>query len=123
MARRLFSWTKTAEYYRALGYRVVKAEYTARGKSHDLMGFIDGIAFGIGETLYLQACGKDWSPHVANMTGPCAADMERVLMGGNRVILIGWRKLKVPIGKAGKKQERWMPRIREFALDDADWSA
>ena len=120
MPRRLFSWSRTAEYYREQGYRVAKTEYTARGKSHDLMGFIDGIAFGVGHTIYLQACGKDWQPHVEKITGPCAADAVRVLMAGNRIILIGWRKLKVPIGKAGRKQERWKPRIYEFTLADFD---
>lgn len=118
MARRLHSWSRTAEYYRGLGYLVEKTEYTARGKSHDLMNFVDGIAFGIGHTVYLQACGKDFQEHVRKITGPCRAKAIRTLMAGNQIILIGWRKLKVPVGKAGRKQERWTPRIYEFTLAD-----
>lgn len=120
MARKLYSWQKTAKYYREMGYEVHKAEYTTRGKSHDLAGFVDGIAWGIGHTIYLQACGKDWTPHVDKITGPCRESVIRCLMAGNRVVLIGWRKLRVKVGKAGRRQERWKPRIREFTLADFD---
>ena len=118
MSRRLFSWTKTSEYYRGLGYRVAKTEYTTRGKSHDLLGFIDGIAMGPGDLIALQACGKDWQPHVRKILGPCREDAISWLLTGNRIILIGWRKLRVPIGRDGRKQDRWKPRIREFTLED-----
>ena len=112
---RLYSWSKTAALYREKGYRVAKLEYTSRGLRHDLFGFIDGVAFGIGHTIYLQACGSDWQEHVRKIQGPCAEDAKLVLMAGNEIHLIGWRKLKV---KRGGKAVRWTPRIREFTLDD-----
>ena len=112
---RLYSWSRTAAHYREQGYLVEKAEYTARGRRHDLMGFVDGIAFGIGHTVYLQACGKDWTEHVDKITTDCRAKAVRVLMAGNQIHLVGWRKLKQ---KRGGKAVRWTPRIREFSLDD-----
>lgn len=112
---KLHSWSRTAEYYRERGYRVVKVEYTARGLRHDLMGFIDGIAFGIGHTIYLQACGQDWQPHVDKILGSCAIDAQRVILAGNDLVLIGWRRLKV---RRGGKAVRWVPRIREFTMED-----
>ena len=109
---KLHTWSRTAKYYRGLGYRVVKVEYTARGRRHDLMGFVDGIAFGVGECLYLQACGgSDFAEHQRKIKETCRADAERVLLAGNRIILIGWRKL----GARGK-QRTWQPRIEEITL-------
>jgi len=108
------SWQRTAAYYRDLGYRVVKTEHSSRGLRHDLMGFIDGIAFGIGECLYLQACGGgDFAEHKRKICGPCAEDAKRVIMGGNHIILIGWRK----VGARGKRKT-WQPRIEEITYTD-----
>lgn len=107
------SWQRTAEYYRALGYMVAKTEYHSRGSRHDLMGFVDGIAYGIGHTIYLQACGRDWGEHLTKITGPCREKAVRVLMAGNRLVLIGWRKT----GPRGRRKT-WQPRIHEFGLDD-----
>lgn len=117
MARRLYSWSKTAEHYRGLGYRVSKLEYTVRGKSHDHLGFVDGIAYGIGHTIMLQACGKDWTPHVDKILGPCREDVIRVLMAGNQIHLVGWRKVKRKDAR-GIRRDLWRPRIREFTLAD-----
>lgn len=108
------SWQRTSKHFRDLGYRVVKTEYSARGLRHDLMGFVDGIAFGIGECLYLQACGgSDFAEHRRKILGPCLKDAERVLIAGNRIILIGWRK----VGAQGKRKT-WQPRIEEITLED-----
>jgi hypothetical protein len=108
------TWQRTAKHFRDLGYRVVKTEHSSRGIRHDLMGFVDGIAFGIGECLYLQACGgSDFAEHRRKILGPCRRDVERVLMAGNRVLVVGWRK----VGPRGKRKT-WQPRIEEITLED-----
>ena len=106
------SWQRTSKHFRGLGYRVVKTEYSSRGARHDLMGFVDGVAFGIGECLYLQACGGgDFAEHKRKILGPCRRDVECVLMAGNRILLVGWRKVG-----AGGKRKTWQPRIEEITL-------
>jgi hypothetical protein len=109
------TWQRTAKYYREKGYFVEKTEYTSRGLRHDLCGFIDGMAWGIGERLCLQACGgSDFAEHKRKILGPCRAKAMRVLLSGDRIVLIGWRKLK----PRGVKVGRWTPRIEEITLKD-----
>lgn len=112
---RLHTYQRTAKYYRELGYDVEKVEYTSRGLRHDFLGFVDAIAHGIGHTLYLQACGgSDFAEHRRKILGPCRHKAKRSLVAGNRIILIGWRKLK----PRGVKVGRWTPRIEEITLED-----
>ena len=106
------SWQRTAEMYRDLGYLVAKTEYTHRGKSHDLLGIIDGLALGIGETIGLQACGVDFQPHVRKILGSHQDKTKAWLAAGNRLVIVGWRKLKKG------KQERWTPRVQEITWAD-----
>ena len=81
--------------------------------TNNLLGFIDGIAMGPGDLIALQACGQDFQEHVRKITGPCRFNAIDWLNTGNRIVLIGWRKL----GKAGKRK-LWTPRIQEFTLAD-----
>lgn len=110
------SYQRTSEYYRDRGYTIVKTEHFYRGLKHDMMGFVDMMALGVGETLMLQACGgSDFAEHRRKILGPCRAKAQLCLMANNRIILIGWRKLKV---KKGGAAVRWTPRIEEITLAD-----
>jgi hypothetical protein len=103
------TWGRTAALYRALGYRVVKTEYSSRGRRHDLLGFLDGLALGVGETLGLQACGGgDFAEHLRKIEGPCRRDAAAWLAAGNPIVVVGWRKLK----------GRWVPRTRTYLPGD-----
>ena len=105
------TWQRTAKHYRNLGYMVEKTEHSFRGTRHDLCGFIDGIAWGIGHRICLQACGTDFAEHERKILGPCREKAKRVLLSGDRIVLIGWRKLK-------RNRNQWAPRIREFTIED-----
>lgn len=110
------SWQRTAKYYRARGYTVVKTEYTSRGTRHDLMGFIDGLAFTFGQTVALQAClGGDFAEHKRKILGPCRQQALDWMLGSgdHEIHLVGWRK----VGARGKRKT-WQPRIERITLDD-----
>jgi len=87
-----------------------------RGVRQDLLGFIDFIALHprLG-TVGVQACLADWHPHVKKLTTEKANNAVRWLEAGNRILLIGWRKV---LKEKGKKARVWKPRVREFTLAD-----
>ena len=101
------SYQRCSAWYRAKGYAVVKTEYTFRGRSHDYLGVIDFHALSIGDLIGVQACGADWKPHVDKMLGSHREQVKLWLRTGNRLQLMGWRKLK----------GGWTPRLSEFRLD------
>ena len=48
-----------------------RTEYynTATGRSHDLGGVVDGVAFGFGRTILVQACTtRDFAAHIKKIT-------------------------------------------------------
>jgi hypothetical protein len=69
-------------------------------KRTDLYNFIDILAIMKDEIAGVQSCGQDFKAH------------ERA---GGTIYLYGWRKL---LKKRGGKQKIWVPRIKEFILDD-----
>ena len=99
------------------------------GRREDLMGFIDLLALrpDIG-TVGVQACGQDWSPHVKKLETERRAMVDLWYGCGNKVWLIGWRKLKQrnKDGKVGKRTA-WVPRIAhwtgETGLEEQDTDA
>jgi len=111
MTGKLHTWSRTAKYYRDLGWFVVKAEYTARGRRHDFLGFIDGMALGDREMIGLQACGgSDFAEHRRKILGPCRRTALLWLKAGNQIHLVGWRQIGKP--------KKWTPRIEEITLAD-----
>ena len=83
---------------------------TFAGCRQDLFGFLDLLAVHPSHgTWGIQVCGTDFNSHVKKMTGERREALLFWLLGGNRCILIGWRKLKA---------SGWTPRIQEFTLAD-----
>lgn len=105
------SYQRCSAWYRERGYAVVKTEHKFRGRSHDYLGVIDFHALNIGDLIGVQACGADWKPHVDKMLGSHRDNVVLWLNTGNRLQLMGWRKLK----RSGRAM--WTPRLSEFVLD------
>lgn len=78
------------------------------GIRQDLFGFIDLLAvhphYG---TVGVQVCGQDWQTHIKKISTDCREPAILWLLGGNRLLLVGWRQLK------GK----WTPRLKEYSLE------
>ena len=105
---------RTLEWLRKEGYRVGKVErWIERVKKRiDLFGFIDLIAIGKEKDIVgIQSCGQAFSEHKKKICIECREAAEGWLGAGGRIILIGWRRLKV---KRGGKAMRWEPRILEI---------
>jgi hypothetical protein len=83
----------------------------------DLFGFIDLVAMGEGSIIAIQSCGQAFSEHDKKITQDekVAENAYLWLNNGGRIILIGWRKIKL---KRGGKAMRWSPRIKEYTLED-----
>ena len=87
----------------------------------DYMGIIDIVAINDLQTVGIQSCGQAWSDHVKKIQGEGAAAARAWLAcPARKLILIGWRPLKV---KRGGVAKRYAPREREFTLADFsdDW--
>jgi hypothetical protein len=84
-------------------------KHPAGGFRRDLFAFADILAFKGPEVALVQSCGADYAAHKRTIfEAPLAGEWVR----RNKIILIGWRKVK----KArGGKQMIWKPRIAEWS--------
>jgi hypothetical protein len=81
----------------------------------DYLGFIDIIGL-TGEGIYgIQSCGQAFSAHYRKITEECRENAELWLTAGGRIVLCGWRKVKV---KRGGKRMTWKPRVIHITLED-----
>ena len=107
---------RTLKLFREQGYTIDVIERFIRNPAHpgggfrrDYLGFGDLLAFNSAETILVQSCGADFSAHKKTMLElPGVGDW---LSPNRRVLLVGWRKLKL---KRNSKAYRWKPRIAEF---------
>ncbi len=114
--------SRTLEYIRSQGWDVDKVEqfnpYAGKfGQRKDMFGFGDLIAMGENSIIAIQSCGQAFSEHNKKITldekvAPLAL---KWLESGGRLMLIGWRKVKL---KRGGKAMRWSPRIKEYTVED-----
>ncbi len=114
--------SRTLEYLRQQGWEATVVErflpYAGKfGQKIDMFGFGDIIAMGEGSIIAVQSCGQSFSAHHKKITedeyvAPLAL---KWIESGGRLILIGWRKVKL---KRGSKALRWQPRIKEYAISD-----
>jgi len=107
---------KTRAWLRSHGYLFGKVEsyniYSNR--KADYLGFADIIAINDAHTLAVQGCGLDVSSHVHKLTELRRDVVTAWLRNPNRrLIVIGWRKLKV-----GVKAVKFFPRVLDFTLDE-----
>jgi hypothetical protein len=106
--------SRTLEYIRSQGWVADKVEqfnpYAGQyGQRKDCFGIIDIIALGENSIIGIQSCGQNFSEHDLKIHD--SEHTEKWLQCGGRLLLIGWRKVKL---KKGGKAMRWMPRIREY---------
>ena len=88
----------------------------AHGQRKDLFGFADFIALDNLSIIAIQSCGQAFSEHNKMiLCSSCTENVIKWLRCGGRVILIGWRKVKV---KRGGKAMVWKPREYEYTLKD-----
>ncbi len=100
---------------------VPNPKHPGGGFRKDLFGIIDIIAIDplSKSTIGVQSTGQDFSGHWKKLTQEKADKSRLWLSGGNRLLLMGWRKLKV---KRGGKAMRWTPRIADIKISDLEVS-
>lgn len=103
---------RSLKYYRDLGFScwMVERYNSFTKKRTDLFNIIDIIAIG-QDTIGIQSCGQAFSEHDHKLMD--SEYREPWLKAGNRLILIGWRKVKKV---RGGKAMVWKPRIKEYEL-------
>lgn len=88
------------------------------GFRKDFLGIIDMIYMSQADGIVgVQSCGQDYAAHRRKILEEHNEDARAWLEAGGRLVLIGWRKVKV---KRGGTAVRWEPRIEEFTLEDLD---
>lgn len=87
------------------------------GFRKDYLGFADMIALGENSIIAIQSCGQAFAEHHRKITEDEEVTKNALLWldNGGRLILIGWRKVKL---KPGAKAMRWKPRIKEYNILD-----
>ena len=122
MSKGISNTSRTLEYVRSQGWVADKVEQFNQyagphGKRKDMFGFGDIVAMGEGKIIAIQSCGQDFSEHNKKITEDetVAPNALLWLQNGGRLLLIGWRKVKL---KKGGKAMRWQPRIQEITLKD-----
>jgi len=114
--------SRTLEYLRSRGWICDKVEqfnpHAGKfGHRKDMFGFGDIIALGENSIIAIQSCGQAFSEHNRKITEDeyVAPNVTKWLECGGRLLLVGWRKVKL---KRGGKAMRWSPRIREYSLNE-----
>jgi hypothetical protein len=114
--------SRTLNYLREQGWIADKVEqfnpYAGKfGQRKDMFGFGDIVAMGENSIIAVQSCGQTFSEHNRKITEDenVAPKALRWIECGGRLILIGWRKVKL---KRGGKAMRWQPRIKEYSKED-----
>jgi len=122
MTKGISNTSRTLEYLRSQGWVADRVEqfnaYAGKfGQRKDMFGFGDIVAMGENSIIAIQSCGQAYAEHNRKIT-----EDEKVaplallwLQNGGRLILIGWRKVKL---KRGGKALRWQPRIKEYTVRD-----
>ena len=114
--------SRTLEYIRSQGWQADKVEqfnpYAGKhGKRKDMFGFADIVAMGEKAIIAIQSCGQSFAAHNRKILEDekVAPNAMKWIENGGRLMLIGWRKVKM---KRGGKAMRWMPRIKEYKVSD-----
>ncbi len=106
---------RTLKYLRDEDYTtafVEKYVYQVK-KKFDMFGIIDIVAIKLGETVGVQSCGLDFTSHDRTILGH--ENSLKWLKAGNRLMLIGWNKVKKV---RGGKVMIWKIRVKEYKIND-----
>ena len=122
MAKGISNTSRTLQYLRSQGWVADKVEqfnaYAGKfGSRKDMFGFGDIVAMGEKSIIAIQSCGQAFSEHHRKITQDENVAPKALLWieNGGRLLLIGWRKVKL---HKGGKAMRWQPRIKEYSLND-----
>ena len=122
MAKGISNTSRTLEYIRSQGWIADKVEqfnpYAGEfGRRKDMFGFADIVALGENSIIAIQSCGQAFAEHDRKILEDEKAAPNALLwlQNGGRIILIGWRKVKL---RRGAKAMRWKPRIKEYKIKD-----
>jgi len=114
--------SRTLNYIREQGWDADIVErfnpYAGKfGQRKDMFGFGDVVAMGENSIIAIQSCGQSFAAHHRKITEDelVAPKALKWIESGGRLMLIGWRKVKL---KRGGKAMRWSPRIKEYEIDD-----
>ena len=114
--------SRTLEYIRSQGWIADKVEqfnpHAGKfGQRKDMFGFGDVVAMGENSIIAIQSCGQSFAAHDRKIREDETVAPNALLwvQNGGRLILIGWRKVKL---KRGGKAMRWQPRIKEYSEED-----
>ena len=110
--------SRTLEYIRSKGWEVDRVEkfipYAGKfGYRKDCFNLFDLIALGENSIIGIQSCGQSFAKHHKKILGNPLSF--KWLECGGRIMLIGWRKVKLC---RGGKAMRWSPRIKEYKTTD-----
>lgn len=84
----------------------------------DFLNIIDLIAISKADGIIgYQVCGTDFASHYRKITIEHAESTNEWLEAGGKLIIIGWRKLKL---HRGGKAMRWTPRIQTITKEDLE---
>lgn len=122
MAKGISNTSRTLEYIRSQGWVADKVEqfnaYAGKfGQRKDMFGFGDIVAMGENSIIAIQSCGQSYAAHDKKITEDekVAPNARLWLQNGGRLLLVGWRKVKL---RRGRKAMRWQPRIKEYKVED-----
>ena len=109
--------SRSIKYYENKGYIVGKVEswvpnprHPGGGFRRDLFNFADLLCFNRLEVLLVQSCGSDFAAHLKKVYASEIA--HEWLCCGNRIEVIGWRKLKNRLKSGGfGKGYHYEPRV------------
>ena len=103
---------RSMKYLQKLGYTVGKTEHwnSFTQRRHDLLGFIDLMAFRNNQVLAVQACGSSVSSRIDKIFD--SKHIDGVLNSGARLVIISWRK--------NKKTQKFHCKLSEIKLTDKD---
>lgn len=118
--------SRSLKYFRDRGYRaeMVERYSTHSGRSLDLFGFADMIAFDVNEAILVQITSRsNISARIRKITDDeevnnCARAW--LVREGRRIVVLGWDKIMVPCATRGAKNPEkgvWRPKEVELLLD------
>ena len=106
---------RTIKYFKDAGclIEVVERYNSFSGKRKDLFGFIDAILIENDILFGLQITSGNCVPaRIKKIKSECKESAIAFLKTGNKILVIGWRKLK------STGRQKWHPRIHEITLED-----
>jgi hypothetical protein len=121
MPKGISNTQRTLKYVReTLGWKaeicerwIINPKIPSGGFHKDLFGILDVIAMSDTETIGIQSCGQAFADH--DKTIMESPNSVKWLKAGNKLMLIGWRKI---LRERGGKLKVWAPRIKEYKIED-----